>query len=251
MSNKNQWFKHYNNASEGASCQALIADKDFETLYIYWWLLEQISKLETYETRGKVTLNFSYFKMKLGLNLQRTTRVLLKIGKTFELKVVINLDQTVEVSSPKWLKLQENRNPKNSHNLPAFLETGEKWGVDLRLKTKDIRQREKEADFFEILNPTEIQHISLTKVLELEKIEKFLSHPNAFGNFVPALFHKASKSKMLAILVSVYENPELFRNDLNAILAEKNTVEKDEFSKSDYIATRVKNKALELYNATR
>ena len=110
-----RWFKHYNTASEGQSFELLISEKDFETAFIYWWLLEQISKFEDTENdenRGRIVLNSSYFKRKLGLNFQRTSRVLQKIAKTFILEINIKSDETIEVFCPKWLELQENRGGK-------------------------------------------------------------------------------------------------------------------------------------------
>ena len=95
-----KWFKHYNEASDGHSFQQLISEKDYESLFVYWWLLEQISKFEDRnieESLGKITLKFSYFKMKLGQNRQRITKVLQKIARTFDLEVTENLDETVTV----------------------------------------------------------------------------------------------------------------------------------------------------------
>jgi hypothetical protein len=141
-----KWFKHYNTASEGQSFELLISEKDFETAFIYWWLLEQISKFEdteTEENRGKVTLNFSYFKRKLGLNFQRTERVLQKIAKTFNLEITINLDKTVEVFSPKWLELQENRggkreaNPKQKNGKKRQEVRGENKDIEVESKNQN------------------------------------------------------------------------------------------------------------------
>lgn len=140
------WFKHYNTASQGQSFELLIAEKDFETAYIYWWLLEQVSRLESTsqeDLRGKVTLNFAYFKRKLGLNFQRTERVLLKIAKTFDLEIKLNLDQTIEVFVPKWLELQENRGGKRD---AKELQSLDKNRQEVRSKNKELEVEEKSAD---------------------------------------------------------------------------------------------------------
>jgi len=123
-------------------------------------------------------------------------------------------------------------------------------GAKDKEKEKDKeKDKEKETDFFRILNSTLLNHILLTKADEISIIETFLKNENAFGNFAPPIFQK-SKSKVLATLVHVYGGSEFFRADLNAIINEKNTEEKIGFSKSDYILARLKNKALELHNAT-
>lgn len=133
-----EWFKHWNSASDGQSFELIIAEKDYETGFIYWWLLEQVSKFEdcsSPEKRGRITLNFSYFKRKLGLNFQRTSRVLTKIAKTFNLEISINLDETIEVFVPKWLELQENRGGKNkAKNEQSF----SKKRQEVRSKSKEV-----------------------------------------------------------------------------------------------------------------
>jgi hypothetical protein len=141
-----RWFKHYNTASDGNSFLLLISEKDFESAFIYWWLLEQVSKFEDTENpenRGKITLNFAYFKRELGLNLQRTQRVLQKIAKTFNLEIQVNLDQTIEVFVPKWLELQENRGGKR---FTKDYQKNSKTALEVRSKNKEIRIESKEKE---------------------------------------------------------------------------------------------------------
>jgi hypothetical protein len=147
-----KWFKHYNTASDGHSMQQLISEKDYETIAIYWWILEQLSKFEDredVESSGKITLKFSYFKMKLGQNRQRITKVLLKIAETFKIEVSINLDESVTVFVPKWLELQESRGGKREAKIQQSFS---KDGTDLRDKSKEIKNKElrdKNKDHFD------------------------------------------------------------------------------------------------------
>lgn len=177
-----RWFKHYNDASDGHSFQQLISEKDYEALFIYWWILEQISKFEDQENRGKVTLKFSYFKMKLNQNRQRITKVLQKIAQTFDLEVSINSDETVTLFVRKWSELQENRGGKRDPNTEAKVEQkptdvrGKK--IDVRIKNKDteLEPSGAVADFLNFWNSFE----KLPKILKLtkkrkEKIEARLS----------------------------------------------------------------------------
>lgn len=138
-----EWFKHYNKASEGESFQRLIAEKDFECLFGYWWLLEQVAKFEREDSRGKITLNFSYFKMKLNWNLQRSVRVLQKIAKTFKMEININSDESVEVFVPNWLELQENRGGKR---LAKILQKNSKNSQEERSKNKELEVEIEKAD---------------------------------------------------------------------------------------------------------
>ena len=139
-----KWFKHYNEASEGHSISELLSEKDYESIAIYWWLLEQVSRFEQPESRGEVTLKFSYFRMKLGQNQQRFTKVLSKIGQTFKIKVEINLDETVTLSIPNWLELQENRGGKRE---PNDLAKTEQKTTELRSKKLEVRSKKKEEEY--------------------------------------------------------------------------------------------------------
>lgn len=146
------WFKHYNTASDGHSLQQLISEKDYESIAIYWWILEQLSKFEDrneVESSGKITLKFSYFKMKLGQNRQRITKVLLKIAQTFKIEVLINFDESVTVFVPKWLELQETRGGKREAKIQQSFS---KEGTEVRDKSKEIRIKElriKNTDAFD------------------------------------------------------------------------------------------------------
>lgn len=173
-----KWFKHYNNASEGESCELLIAEKDYECLYIYWWLNEQVSKFEdtdSPEKRGRITLNFSYFKRKLHLNIQRTSRVLQKIHKTFKMEITINSDETISVYVPNWSELQENRGGKRESK--ANQNNG-KNPQELRDKNKElIRTRIVEifTNFYPINAGLELGVAELLPLIHLETAESEIS----------------------------------------------------------------------------
>jgi len=119
-----------------------------------------------------------------------------------------------------------------------------------RVRGRVNKEEEEVNDFFRILNSSEFQNVWLTKASDIESIETFLQSQNAFGEIKSPLFKK-TKNKFLATLAHVYGNPEDLKLDLTSIINEKTTDEKTGISKSDYITTRLKNKALELYNATR
>lgn len=117
-------------------------------------------------------------------------------------------------------------------------------------KEKNILKKEKEPvdDFFRIINPVEQQNITLTRASDFKLIEEFLENPNCFGENAPATYKK-TKQKLISTLLSIYEDPELFRSDLNAIVNEPETEKRTGPSRADYIAIRIKNKARDLYNA--
>lgn len=130
------WFKHWNTETEDNNgLQMLIAEGDFETAFVYWWLCEQISKFEKPEDRGRATLNFALFKRKLNFNSQKTSRILDKIGRLFDIEVKVNLDQTVELFDRNWLKTQENRGGKRKPKLPqTIVKTPQKKEIKKQIK---------------------------------------------------------------------------------------------------------------------
>jgi hypothetical protein len=253
VSKKNTWFKHYNNSFDGQSLELLLSENDYEAITAYWWILEQISKFEDPKQRGKCRLSYAILKRKLGWNRSRSVRVLSKIGLRTSLEFTLESGEDYfEVFHPKWLKLQENSKKNGVKSEDQNTEKNDP--LDIRVKNRELRDKKKEekvTDFFEILNSTCFNNELLTKQAEIEAVEKFLVHEKAFGEFIPPVFGKKLKPKFLATIVHVYENTESFRSDLNAIINEKFTDEKSGAAKSDYIATRIKNKTLELFNAAR
>lgn len=177
-----KWFKHYNTASEGQSFELLISAKDYETAFIYWWLLEQVSKFEdtsNEENRGKITLNFSHFKRKLGLNRQRTVRVLSQIAKSFVLKVDVNLDETISVFVPNWLELQENRGgkkeakPKQKMSKKTEESRGENQEERIEIENSVLKNEIHDlGKMWNLLAPKELPRIKATDSDRLIKIKK-------------------------------------------------------------------------------
>lgn len=224
-----KWFKHYNTASEGQSFELLISEKDFETAFIYWWLLEQISKFEDSENpenRGRVTLNFSYFKRKLGLNFQRTDRVLTKIAKTFNLEIKRNLDQTVEVFAPKWLELQENRGGKREAKLE---QKNSKNRQEVRGKNKEVEVETKPTP-----NPIVLDRLKFEHSPEKQKFVNVLDEIGLAKKF---------RLKMPE-LMEYFESPENLKSFIERVEKSKSAQEhlenEDQEAAKDYIAICIK-----------
>lgn len=107
-----KWFKHYNNAHQGQTIATLWAENDTECIAFYWTLLEIVSQWESDERRGEVELNLAIFKSKLGMNSQRSRKLLVKIAETFKINLEWNSDKSFKLFIPNWLELQENRGGK-------------------------------------------------------------------------------------------------------------------------------------------
>ena len=113
MAGKNSWFKHYNTASDGCSMELLWAEQDYETIAFFWRINEWVSKFEDENNRGTCQLSLSLLRRKLGWNRSRSVRVLSKISSRFKMNCELHSDgETVLVSVPNWLELQENRGGK-------------------------------------------------------------------------------------------------------------------------------------------
>jgi hypothetical protein len=275
-----RWFKHFTDNHRGRTVQTLLDKVGHDGVVLYYILMELCAeKLEKQAgrnlTEDDCRFTFSrrtienqvrckWVRIEKGLTCIALAGILRwsRDGEDIEIKMPILLDLLDrDLKGTRSRRARDAQKPRLESESELESEPDKEGGElnarpTLSLVSSDSsgkRKRKgvdgKEEDFFGILNPTQLHHIGLTKVPEILRVENFLLHEAAFGRFVPAVFHKQSKSKMLATLVHVYEDPEFFRNDLNAIISEKNTAEKNEFAKSDYIATRVKNKALELYNA--
>jgi heme-degrading monooxygenase HmoA len=108
-----RWFKHYNDAHEGQTIAQLWAEPGGgEVVGFYWTILEMVSRWEDQEKRGSWCANLSIFKSKLGMNRQKSRKLLQKISETFQMKVFWKSDESFELFVPKWLELQETRGGK-------------------------------------------------------------------------------------------------------------------------------------------
>jgi hypothetical protein len=88
----------------------LWADGEGELIGFYWTLLEMIAKYgEQYENLGKWTVNLTTFKLKLGMNSQRSRKLLLKIGQTFEIEVEQKSEQTYQLFARNMTKILDSR----------------------------------------------------------------------------------------------------------------------------------------------
>lgn len=146
MSNKNSWFKHYNDASDKGSLEALYAEQDYEAISFYWWLLEYVSKNETFDKRGYCLLHHKIVKRKLGWNYQRLTRVLSKIGLRFQVRTEPHSEPEVtQVFICNWLNLQENRGGKKVSK--KFQNEDRHKTKDIRHKTEDVKTAKSTTDF--------------------------------------------------------------------------------------------------------
>jgi len=142
----NSWFKHYNNAHEGQSIFNLWASNQPEVIAFYWTLLELVSRWELEESRGELQLNLSTLRAKLGMNSQRSKKLLLKIEETFKIEVLWINEESFRVSIPNWLELQERRGGKRESK---FHQSSTETGIEERGKKKEERIQSNDVFDFE------------------------------------------------------------------------------------------------------
>ncbi len=247
---KNAWFKHYNNATQGHTLSVLWSNGDTEAIAMFWLILELVSRYESDVSRGEMTVSWNTIGRETNWKPSKCRRVLARISPVSKIEITEKPGGYVTFLVPNWSILQENRGAKKSLKKTENSDRGER--IEERGKSIDIKKgnsREKVSDFFEILNEQNVEHTMLTNDAHAQKVENFLLSESVFGNDIPNLFRGKLKRKFVATVVSVYEDAENFRSDLNSIINESLLDEKIGSAKSNYIATRIKKKTLELYNA--
>jgi len=116
--NNNKWFKHWNSAHQGQTISQLWAERDGpEVIAFYWTVLELVSQFEDLNNRGNWDGNLSIFKSKLGMNRNRSYKLLCKICVTFETKITWKSQESFQLFIPNWLELQETRGGKREPKL--------------------------------------------------------------------------------------------------------------------------------------
>ena len=136
MAQKNAWFKHYNNASNGHTLSVLWSNNDTEAIALFWLILELVSRFEDESKRGFTTISWSTISRETGWKPSKCRRVLARISPVS--KIEINEEQTGYVSFlvPNWLNYQENRGGKKSSKMEQNSDRGEKR--EERGKNKEI-----------------------------------------------------------------------------------------------------------------
>jgi hypothetical protein len=256
-----KFFKHFVDADSG-SLNDLMNKLGVEAYGRYWLFVELcVSKLEK-----KKDEEFAEEHVRFNFN-SRQLRNKLRIKS---LGLQIFLTSCRDQSLFQWDLVED----KHSFYFPNILKSMDRdakrarpdRGPTALKKKKKIEEEEKESasaenpkrlaaknqkqeDFFGILDSMRSCDMALREADKLKQFEEALCNEHAFGDSPPALFKK-TKQKFLATLVSVYPSVNDFKTDLTAIVNETLADTKVGASRADYVQTRVKNKALELYNAT-
>lgn len=115
-------------------------------------------------------------------------------------------------------------------------------------KDRKIHKKPIES-FLGILDSVQVLDISLKNGAALEKFKEPLCASVVFGDRLPIPI-KRNPTKFLATMFFVYESSlEDFKHQVNSVINEVNTKDLVGPTRSDYILTRLQNKALEVYNA--
>jgi hypothetical protein len=112
---KNHYFKHFINASEGASLRSLIDECDWETYGSFWILLELVARWEKWERRGYVEVSIYTIARELNMRPSKCKRVLNKIRERFEWDLNYISDTYVSYLVPNFAEYQGSRFKKSPY----------------------------------------------------------------------------------------------------------------------------------------
>lgn len=139
---------------------------------------------------------------------------------------------------------------KNFKPLLSPLKGSMEMDMEMEVENNKKEDKKKIDDFSDILKPAQVFDISLKHQAEFDQLAEFFNSPNVFGQMVPPEIKRA-RQKIFATIIHVYDkNLEDFKDHLTSIINENIAEQKTGVSRNEYVLTRIKNKAVELYNAT-
>lgn len=111
------WFKHFANASEGASIRSLIDSRHLDTIAIYWMILECLCRFEDNKKPGSMLIAWATLCRVTGCRRPALRSHCARIASVSLMQYEDVTDMLVRVDIPKWLELQSQyarsqRHPK-------------------------------------------------------------------------------------------------------------------------------------------
>lgn len=128
------WFKHYNNASSGASLRSLWDNGDYEAYGLFWRLLELLCQFEDKDRPGSMTISWALLARETGWKPTKCRRVLSRICLISKIDMEEIREGYVTFLLPKWLELQSSWGGKREARFEQ--DAGRLKKLDLRLKNK-------------------------------------------------------------------------------------------------------------------
>lgn len=132
-----KWFKHYNTASRGDTLQQFIANRDYESVTLFWMLLEFLSRNESEGKRGSTQIELKFLCREINM---KPSKLLKLLSRFSQIALEWNLSFTetkLEFRVDNWLELQENKKSKKQKR-------AEKNPLEVRSKKLDVRSKKKE-----------------------------------------------------------------------------------------------------------
>lgn len=159
---KRSWFKHYANASQGASLRTLFDNADYEAYAFYWIFLECLCRFEDESKPGSMTISWGVLCRETGWKLSKCRRVLARISSVSQIDMNEKPDGNVTFLVPKWLELQTSWGGKREARFVQEVGRSEKLEVRSESKEKELKpvptkQSSLKGDDASQLNPGGIQ----------------------------------------------------------------------------------------------
>jgi len=131
MSKKRRgYLKHYNDATIGESFQAAIADQNYFSIVLFWYIIEKMNQ----EDSGKVCLDIKQTCRRLNVKKQRLLSACSVATEYWGQLSLVASQSVIEVKCANYAEYQESRGQKSTFNV-----TKEAHIKDKRLKIKDKR----------------------------------------------------------------------------------------------------------------
>jgi hypothetical protein len=178
MANKNSWFKHYNNASQGHTLSVLWANGDTEGIALFWLLLELISRFEDPEKRGHMTISWSVLSRETNWKQSKCRRVLARISPVANFEMNEEKDGYVSFLVHNWAKLQENRGGKRE---------AKKEQMSDRRKKREVRSKNKEIDYEKFQRAFELFPIQIKGPKAEERFAEQIQTDDDFADLLTSL----------------------------------------------------------------
>lgn len=135
------WFKHFSNASQGASLRRLWDEGHFAAYSLYWMILEMVARWEDKNSPGSMTINWSVLARETGWKRPRCRSELARITSVTEIVLEEFHDGSIKLTVPKWSELQTSWGGKIRARLEQ--DAGRSKKLEVRSKKLDMAKQQK------------------------------------------------------------------------------------------------------------
>lgn len=246
-----KFFKHFVDAQRGKALRGVRRSLGMAGIGMYWSLVEICAEKLDKKADEEFTKEHCVFEFDLGVLSEclgvkpARVQVILNSFSEHSLLRASSDNFIIKIEMPKLLESLD-RDAKRARTERATAAPKIKSKKEDQEQDLNIRN---EKNIFNILDKTELQHVLLSRASEIQQVTEILKNEHVFADRFPTIVKNNTQAFCAAVLKAYNFEINDFKTDINSIINEKFTDEKSGAAKADYIAARIRNKALELYNA--